>query len=126
MGSRAKPGMPSWAHLQATYDLSKRECVLWAPDESRGGQPELLIQISLLQVIEGWKRGQGSIERKTEVGLGDGKHLSRARCIHPDTCVEALSRETLGSARLQALQTPHWATRVTGKDPNSYPIYQWL
>lgn len=73
--SRAKPGVPSWAHLQATYDLSKGECVLWAPNESRGGQPELLIQISLLQVIEGWKRDQCSRERKTEVGLG-GESIS--------------------------------------------------
>lgn len=53
--SRAKLDMPSWAHLQATYDLSKRECVLRAANESSGGQPELFIQISLLQVIEGWK-----------------------------------------------------------------------
>lgn len=66
--SRAMPDMPSWAHLQAAYDLSKRECVLRAADESSGGQPELLIQISLLQVIEGWKEPKAVEKERLRLG----------------------------------------------------------
>lgn len=74
--------LPEPTYLQAPYDLSKRECVLRATNESSGGQPELLVQISLLQVIEGWKGAQGSRERKAEVGLG-GRRAPQQNPLHP-------------------------------------------
>lgn len=55
----AAPHTPACAHLQASNDLPQREGVFRAPDEGGRWQLELLIKVSLLQVIEGWRRRHG-------------------------------------------------------------------
>ena len=64
--SSGVPDTPACAHLQTPYDLPQRKGVFGASNKSGCGQLELLIQVSLPQVVEGWKAHRA--ESRQQIG----------------------------------------------------------